>query len=110
MVLKAGDRSTVVTGRCTGHPVRCLSNKLTREMIRLENEGIDPGKFEKIGAGALAKAVKGDIEGGSVMAGQIAGLVSEIKPCRDIIVEIVEDAEKTVKKVSEDMFGIEWRS
>ncbi len=105
-VLKAGDRSTVITGRCTGHPVRCIGNKLTRQMMKLEADGIDASEFEKIGAGALAKAVRGDISQGSVMAGQIAGMVSEIKPCHDIIIEIVEDAKKAVANAAADIFGI----
>ena len=74
-VLKAKDIDTEVTGRSTGHPVRVLRNKLAREFNKLEKEGAPVEDIEKLGEGALRKAVKdGDVDYGSVMAGQIAGL------------------------------------
>ena len=84
-VVAAKDRDAVVTGRFTGHPVRTLKNKLTKTMDKIEKEG-DLEAFERIGAGALkAAVVDGDTQMGSVMAGQSAGLVHDIKPCSEIV-------------------------
>ncbi len=105
-ILKARDRDTVVTGRVTGHPVRVISNKLTRELKQMEKDGITAAEFEKKGTGALARAVKGDVTYGSVMAGQIAGLVNTVRPCREIIQEIVNDTEKVVLEIGEKVFSI----
>lgn len=105
-VLNAKDRETVVTGRFTGHPVRVIGNKFTRELSRMEKEGISVEEFEKKGTGSLARAVKGDVANGSVMAGQIAGLVKSIKPCREIIKELVDEAKYTVKTKGETIFTI----
>lgn len=105
-VLKAGDRETVVSGRFTGHPVRVIGNKLTRELSRMEKEGISIEDFEKKGTGALARAVRGDVANGSVMAGQIAGLVNSIKTCHEIIQEIVIDSKYIVKTKGEAIYAI----
>ncbi|NLO97455.1 MAG: enoyl-[acyl-carrier-protein] reductase FabK [Peptococcaceae bacterium] len=88
-VLKAKDTDTVVTGRPTGHPVRILKNKLARKFLDLERNCAPLEEYETLGVGALRRAVQeGDIEYGSVMAGQIAGLVKEEKSCREIIEEL----------------------
>ena len=85
-VLKAKDIDTEVTGRSTGHPVRVLRNKLAREFNKLEKEGAPVEDIEKLGEGALRKAAKdGDVDYGSVMAGQIAGLVNKEQTCKEII-------------------------
>ncbi|HBI93186.1 MAG TPA: enoyl-[acyl-carrier-protein] reductase FabK, partial [Terrisporobacter glycolicus] len=77
-VLNAKDIDTEVTGTSTSHPVRVLRNKLTREYIKLEKTNANPEEIEALGKGALRKAVvDGDVNNGSVMAGQIAGLVSK---------------------------------
>ena len=90
-VLKARDRSTVVTGRSTGHPVRVLANKLTREFEEMERSGASTEELDKLGAGKLNLAThKGDIENGSVMIGQISGMLNDILPVADIIHNIVE--------------------
>jgi enoyl-[acyl-carrier protein] reductase II len=90
-VLAAGDTDTVVTGRSTGHPVRVLKNKLMREILSREKEGIDPAEFEELMAGTLRKAVvDGDVDYGSVMAGQSAGLVKREETCAEIIVDIMD--------------------
>lgn len=95
MVLKAKDRDAIVTARSTGHPVRVLKNKLSKEFSRMEKEGISPEELESFGTGKLRLAVvEGDIENGSVMAGQIAAMVKDIKPCKEIIEEIMTDAMK----------------
>lgn len=74
-VLQAKDIDTVVTGLSTGHPVRSLRNSMTREYLRLEQEGADFETLERLGLGALRRAVvEGDVTGGTVMAGQIAGM------------------------------------
>ncbi len=100
-IVKAGDRDTVVTARITGHPVRCLKNKLSREFDRLEAEGASIEEFEKLGTGRLkAAVVDGDVEWGSVMAGQIAGLVKDIKPAKEIIEEVIEEAYEILKGLS----------
>ena len=89
-VLKATDRSTVVTGRSTGAPVRVLANKLTKEFERLEKEGAPVEELEKLGTGRLRMATHdGDVEKGSVMIGQIAGMLNDIKPVKQIIEDIV---------------------
>lgn len=92
-VIKAKDIDTVVTGRVTGHPVRVIRNKLTRQYGILERTCAPLEQLEALGAGALRKAAKeGDMEYGSVMAGQIAGLVTREQTCREIIEELFVQA------------------
>lgn len=89
-VKEAGDRDAVVTGRSTGHPVRGIKNKLTRGFDKLEKEGASTEEIEAFGAGALRNAVvDGDVQMGALMAGQSAGLVCDIKPCAEIMAELV---------------------
>ncbi|WP_182188398.1 enoyl-[acyl-carrier-protein] reductase FabK [Pectinatus frisingensis] len=100
MVLKARDRSTVVTGRSTGHPVRVLSNRLTRKFQELEKGGASVAELEELGAGKLNLAThKGDVENGSVMIGQISGMLTEIKPVKQILEDIVSQVDATVNHV-----------
>jgi len=100
-ILKAKDIDSVVTGRPTGHPVRVLRNKLTRKFQILEKEGAAAEQFEALGVGALPKAVKdGDVDNGSVMAGQIAGLVCKTQSCQEIIKEMFAQAEETLNTVN----------
>ncbi|MBI5042666.1 MAG: enoyl-[acyl-carrier-protein] reductase FabK [Nitrospirae bacterium] len=99
-VIKAGDRDTVVTGRKTGHPVRIIENKLAKEFMRLEAEGASLEELEKLGAGKLrAAAVEGDMVFGSVMCGQIAGLVKKRQSSKEIVEEIMAEAEAILKKL-----------
>ncbi|MBV7273264.1 enoyl-[acyl-carrier-protein] reductase FabK [Clostridium thailandense] len=101
-VLSAKDIDTQVTGRATGHPVRVLRNKLTRQFQILEKEGAGAEKFEELGRGALSKAAReGDADNGSVMAGQIAGLVCKEQSCSEIIEEIFNEAEMHLKRVNQ---------
>ncbi len=105
-IVKATDRSTVETGRSTGHPVRVIKNKLAREFIKLEAQGASPEELEKLGTGALRRAVvEGDVDMGSVMAGQISGLIKDIKPVRTIIEDIVKEAEELILSLSKKYLG-----
>lgn len=101
-VIDAKDMDSVVTGRSTGHPVRVLRNRLTREYVKLEKEGTSLEDLEAMGIGALRKAVvDGDINNGSVMAGQVAALVKKEESCEEIIKDFVKKTEKLVKTVGE---------
>jgi enoyl-[acyl-carrier protein] reductase II len=92
-VLEAGDRSTVVTGRPTGHPVRVIRNKLARKFEEIEKAGASVEELEALGSGRLRAAViDGDVEWGSLMAGQICGLVRSVDPARVIIEGLFRDA------------------
>jgi len=94
-ILSARDIDTIVTGRSTGHPVRVLKNKLSRQFKELEAMNAPIEELEKLGVGALAKAVSlGDMEYGSVMAGQIAAMVCKEQSCKEIILEMMLEAEK----------------
>lgn len=94
-VVKASDISSEVTGTTTGHPVRCLRNQMTKEYIRLEKEGADFMELEKLTLGSLRAAViDGDVVNGTLMAGQIAGLVSKEQTCKEMIEEIMKQAEE----------------
>jgi enoyl-[acyl-carrier protein] reductase II len=94
-IIKAKDRDAQVTGRSTGHPVRVLKNKFTKEFLELERRNTSLEELELLGSGRLKLAVvDGDVDKGSLMAGQIAGLIKDIKPCKEIIEEIVFSAEK----------------
>ena len=100
-ILKAGDRGTAVCGRPTGHPVRCLKNKLTRQFEKLESSSATAEELEKLGEGSLRNAVvDGECDYGSIMAGQIAGLVNEIKPVKVIIDDILTEAVKTLDRMN----------
>ena len=94
-IVKAKDIDSVVTGQSTGHPVRCLRNQMTKEYIKKEQEGVPFEDLERMTLGSLRKAVMdGDILNGTVMAGQIAGLVSKRQSCKEILQEIMGEAEK----------------
>lgn len=97
-ILKAKDIDSEVTGRSHGHPVRGLRNRMTREYLKLENAGASFEELEKLTLGGLRKAVvEGDTDNGSVLAGQIAGMVNRRQSCREIIDEIMEQAEVLLK-------------
>ena len=96
-VLKAKDRSTVMTGLTTGHPVRIIENLLARKYQSLEFSGAPKEALENLGAGTLRKAaIEGETKNGSVMIGQIAGMLTDIKPCATIIQDIVREAEEVM--------------
>ena len=88
-LLKAGDRDTTVTGRSAGAPVRILKNKMARQYLSLEKQGAGLEELEKLTLGGLRRAVfDGDMDTGSVMAGQVAGMLHEIRPLRAILEDI----------------------
>ncbi|WP_349821725.1 NAD(P)H-dependent flavin oxidoreductase, partial [Clostridium saudiense] len=83
---------TVVTGRSTGHPVQVIKNKLAKEYLKLENNNVNIEELEELGKGALKKAViDGDIDNGSLMAGQISGMVNKIQSVKEIIEEMFNE-------------------
>ena len=99
-LIKAKDRDTVVTGRSTGHPVRVIKNKLAKKFIELESLGTEADQLEKLGVGKLRAAmVEGDVEYGSVMAGQVSGMIKKIEPAREIIKDIIDGAEQVLKNL-----------
>ena len=90
-ILKAKDSDTTVTGRSIGGPVRVLKNKMAREYLALEKRGATLEELEKVTLGGLRRAVfEGDMEHGSVMSGQVAGMLHEIKPVRQIFEELYD--------------------
>ncbi|MBS6196658.1 MAG: enoyl-[acyl-carrier-protein] reductase FabK [Clostridiales bacterium] len=94
-IIKAKDIDSVVTGQSTGHPIRVLRNQMTKEYIKKEQEGASFEELELMTLGALRRAViEGDVTRGSLMAGQIAGLVSKKQSCKEIMEEIMCEAEK----------------
>ncbi len=92
-VLKAKDRSTVITGALTGHPVRIINNALARKYKEYEDRNASPEELAGLGTGTLRKAaIDGDVTDGSVMIGQISGMMNDIKSCKAIIQDIIKEA------------------
>ena len=101
-VLKAGANDTTVTGRTGGAPVRVLKNKMAREYLRMEKQNLPLEEMEKLTLGSLRRAVfDGDLDNGSFMAGQVAGMVHEIRPLRQIFEDLMADYERVRKGLSE---------
>ncbi|MCL1807590.1 MAG: enoyl-[acyl-carrier-protein] reductase FabK [Oscillospiraceae bacterium] len=93
-VLDAKDTGTVATGRSSGHPVRCLKTPFTRKLLAMEKEDVSLEALEEMMSGSMRKAVQdGNLEEGSFMCGQIAGLLKEKKTCREIIEGLFGQAE-----------------
>jgi enoyl-[acyl-carrier protein] reductase II len=104
LVIKSKDRDTALTGVSTGHPVRALRNKLTRKFEEMEKNNTPPEELEKLGAGSLRLAmVEGDIEFGTVMAGQICAMVNQVLPARDIIMDVVESAGVVLDRLNQQV-------
>lgn len=103
-IIKATDISTTVTGQITGHPIRVLRNNLTKQYLAVEKsltsqETPDLTSLDQLAQGSLKRAVKeGDAKNGSVMAGQIAGLIDKEKSAADIIQSFVVGAKETYDK------------
>ena len=99
-IIEANDRATVVTGRSTGHPVRGLKNKLSKEFEDLEKRGASVEELERLGTGKLRLAVvEGDTKWGSLMAGQSAGLVKKIEPAAAIIQDLINGAAAEIERL-----------
>ena len=99
-LIKAKDNGTTVTGRSQGAPVRILKNRMARQYLKLEKEGADKMELEKITRGGLRKAVlDGDVDMGSVMAGQVCGQLKEIRPLADILESMYTDAQKRLEEM-----------
>ena len=99
LVVKAKDTDSVVTGRYTGHPCRNIKTKFSKMLANGEKDGsLTPEQFEEVTLGSLRKAVQdGNLEEGSFLCGAIAGMINDIKPCKDIIEEMMSQAEKLLK-------------
>lgn len=98
-IIRAKDIDSEVTGRTHGHPIRCLRNAMTREYLKLEQSGAPFEELEKLTLGSLRNAViDGDVKNGTVMAGQIAGLIKKEQTCKEIIDEVMEQAEKLLNR------------
>lgn len=96
-VLKAKDRSTVMTGLTTGHPVRILENLLSHQYQELEFSGAPKEELEALSAGTLRRAaIEGEVKHGSVMIGQISGMLHDVKPCAEIIKDVMKEAEDVI--------------
>ena len=101
-LINAKDRDALVTGRSTGHPVRVIKNQFTREFIELEKSGASIEDLEKMGSGRLRLAVvEGDVDKGSVMSGQIAGMINDIKPCNEIIQQLIQEAQQVLGRLND---------
>lgn len=100
-LLKARDIDTRVTGRTTGHPVRTLRNSMTKEYLEKEAAGASFEELEMLTLGGLRKAVvDGDVKTGSVMSGQIAGMVKDVPACKDLMARLMAETKEAVKKNS----------
>ena len=99
LVVDAKDTDSIVTGRFTGHPCRGVKTRFAKNLLTFEREGGSPEEFEEITLGSLRKAaVDGNIEEGSFLCGAIAGMVNEIRPCKDIVETMFSQAEKLLNK------------
>ena len=100
-LLKARDIDTRVTGRTTGHPVRTLRNPMTKEYLEKEAAGASFEELEMLTLGGLRKAVvDGDVKTGSVMSGQIAGMVKDVPTCKELMARLIRETKEAVKKNS----------
>jgi len=100
-IIDAKDRDTITTGHSLGHPVRCLKNKLTQQFHAMEKEGVPAEELEALGMGSMrAGVIDGDLVKGSLMIGQIAGLIKDVKPAGQIIEDIVAEAEEVIANLS----------
>ena len=98
-IIRAHDRATMTTGRSINHPVRCIKNPFVQEFQQLERRDVSDEEVVAFGMGALRRAVEGDVVRGSVMAGQIAGMIKDIRPVKQLIEDIVAEAEGVISKL-----------
>jgi len=105
-ILDASDRSTVISGQSTGYPMRAIENKLTHEFLEKEKSGLSIEEVMEFGVGKLRLGlIEGDIENGTLLAGQIAGMINEIKPVKVIIEEMVAEAEAIITQLKNSIKG-----
>lgn len=103
-IVKAKDTSTTVTGRIGGTPVRIIKNKMAKEYIKREKDGAGMEELEKYTLGSLRRAVlEGDVDNGSLMAGQVAGMVNEIQPVATIIKNLFDDCKKELNRLESEI-------
>jgi len=99
-ILKANERSTMVTGASLGHPVRCLRNPMARDFEELERRGASDTEIIEFGTGRLRRAaMEGDVTHGSVMAGQIAGLIHDVVPAAEVLRRTVDQAKEVLRRL-----------
>ena len=102
-LLKAKDSDTIVTGRIGGSPVRVLKNRMSREYVRQEKAGVDKMELEKYTLGSLRRAVfEGDTATGSLMAGQVAGMLHEVRPVVDILADLWDGGRQRIAALSDE--------
>lgn len=100
-IIDANDTATVVTGRRDGHPVRAIGNEMLSRYLEMENSGASFEALEKLTVGSLYRAVvEGDIKTGTMMSGEIAGLMKEIRPAKEIIESVMREAQETIAHLS----------
>ncbi len=98
-IINAKDRDAIVTARSTGHPVRNLKNKLARKILKMEEKGVPKDEIEELGVGSLKDAViDGEVDEGTVMAGQISGMISAVEPAAEIIKSIINETEEVIEQ------------
>ena len=98
-LIKSKDIDSEITGSSTGHPIRVIRNKMSREYLKMEKEGATLDELEQLTLGSLRKAVMdGDVVNGSLMAGQIAGMIQDELSCKEIITSIVSEAERLMNR------------
>lgn len=102
-IIKAKDIDSEVTGMANGHPIRVLRNQMTKAYLKMEKEGASLEELEKMTLGSLRKAVvEGDVTSGSVMAGQISGLIKKEETCKEIILDVMQGARQAMNNFYEE--------
>ena len=100
-IVRASERSTMVTGVTVGHPVRCIRNQMARAFDELEKRGASEEEILNFGTGRLRQAaMEGDVTSGSLMAGQAAGLVHDVVPARELVERTVCQAEEAMGRLA----------
>lgn len=102
-VIRSRDRDTVVCGRSTGHTVRVIQNNFARYYLSKEKEGLSPEEMDKLGVGKYPTALQGDVENGSLLAGQCVGLVQRVEPAADIVEDVISMAERILKRLGSEL-------
>jgi enoyl-[acyl-carrier protein] reductase II len=104
-IVRARDRDTIITGRSTGHPVRVIKNRLSRRIEELDREN-QPEEIERLGTGKLAACMRdGDVDGGSLMAGQCSAMVGAVQPAAAIIADIMSEATEVMRGLGDLVAG-----